>query len=236
MESKNLKKVSIFVDGPNYFKSAGRRFHVDFGRFKEYIEERYGKIVKFRWYDLEPEILPIDFDRTSYSKLERIINSSADEEVQLSKLRKDPKALLQLINSYKTMVRTKGMYEAKKSFLSYVRNIGEVILGKCSVYENREECPNCGIKFISTGKTEGGITDFNLGVDLIYYSARDISDIFVLVSGDSHFLRALRYVSEFGKKIVVFSFQDTTSFELKNNPIIEYHSFESIKKEVEKES
>jgi len=207
-------RVYVLVDGPNYSGGTANNFQVDLSKLKSKLESRYGHIEKFLWYDIEPEIENIDFERSSSRRLENIVNSESDKEKIIQLVQEDPEIAREAINFYISMRKTKDIHEGKLRFLNAISNIAELKLFRGKTYREIKEC-ECGREMIIVGKTEAGITDLHLAIDLIYYASQDFYDSAVLISGDGHYVQPISYVKDLGKKVYVVYFDININGELK---------------------
>lgn len=232
----------IFVDGPNLFESSKRNFRVDLGKLFSYLE-KYGKVERKFWYDVEPEISPIDFQRTPTPKLGpfslQMTDGRSSLETLLGNVREksgEQEAILKEAASfYSSIQRTKADYEGRVSFLRYVKNVADVVMEKGRVYEGETYCSECACPVSYALKTEAGKTDFNLATDVIYHAAMNSFETAVIISGDGHFSRPLQYVKDLKKKTIVSSFRDSLNPELKTiaNEVIE---LDSIRASIERQN
>jgi len=232
-DNQNSNKIYLFVDGPNCYKSSQdpSAFRIDIKKLVKVLEDKYGKIEKFFWYDVEPEISPIDLARVQTPTLKNILEALSKEKKAEKSLEsiiaehtnnipsdnKKDDLIKEAINLAYSIEKTKLDYQKKVSFLNMIeKNKAEVILEKGKSFKYDVECPNCGENFSFFEKTEGGTTDFNLAIDLISYGLRNLYDTAILVSGDGHFVRPVNYIREAGKKVIVASFDHSFNKELKN--------------------
>jgi len=235
-------RVYIFADGPNFSGGTAKNFQVDVSALRDYLET-YGDIRKFLWYDIEPEISDIDFERVSTTNLEKLLEKSGvsrlDDEAALNRvidnLKEDSEAIKNAIRYYLSTQRTRRLHEGKTKYLYAIGNIAELITERGKSYRTSKRCPGCGSEVIMVGKTEAGITDFNLGIDMVYYAANDSYDVTVLISGDGHFVRPVAAVKDLRKKVVVTSFDNTINPELRALAN-EFLSLDSIRTRIERES
>lgn len=217
MENKQ-DRVYIFADGPNVSCAGARKNNnrVEWRKFKEFIASTYGTVRKFLWYAVEPRIDSIDFERVNTRSLEKLLNGGSGIAKKIREV--DPESQQQLIcelaDFYESMKRTKEVYERSMGFLRYISNGTEVVSAVGATFRNTKRCDECGEDVTFVGKTEKGMTDFNLAVDLVYHAAQNDYDTAVVVSGDSHMLRPVFYAKNMGKKVVVSSYKDSISMEL----------------------
>ncbi|MEF8773094.1 MAG: NYN domain-containing protein [Halobacteriales archaeon] len=81
------------------------------------------------------------------------------------------------------------------------------------------------------GHVEKGV-DIQLATELIAQAYNGAYDVAILVSGDADYARAVRYVQDQGKRVVVASFEETTSSEMRKLAD-EYVELDSIASAIE---
>lgn len=74
--------------------------------------------------------------------------------------------------------------------------------------------------------------DIQLATELIAQAYNGAYDIAILISGDEDYARAVRYVQDRGKRVIIASFQGTTSSEMRKLAD-EYIELDSIASEIE---
>lgn len=230
----NTKKVYIFADGPNMLGG----FRIDVDKLKNHISTKEGYVEKFFWYEIEPSIEVIDFEMCQTHHLNSIEKELTQPGIDLiGKIKAcDDKtqkgAITELVYFYESMRKVKSRYESKCGFLRTIGNIVDVVTDTGKVFRHARGCHNCGAEVLFLGKTEAGITDFNLAIDMINFAGRNAYDTAVLVSGDRHYIRPVSYVKDMKKKVVVCSFEDSISRELKS-VADEFLSLDSIRTKIE---
>jgi len=217
-QGSNANRVYVFADGPNVSCAGARRngIKVDWRKFKSFISDKYGSVEKFLWYAVEPRIDPVDFERVNTRNLEKLLNGGVgiERKIKESDPENQQKIIAELARFYESMKRTKDVYERSVGFLRYIANGTEVVSAVGATFRNIKQCDECGEDVTFVGKTEKGMTDFNLAVDMIYHAAQNDYDTAIVVSGDGHMLRPAFYVKSMGKRVVVSAHLDSASREL----------------------
>jgi len=232
-------KIYMFADGPNYFKSAQPSFRVNFGKLRDYLEKNgVGEIKRFLWYDIDPQILGIDFERAPVPKLKGLEKKAEElgksttellEELCATNPESFKEITKELLGFRKAILLTQQNYEGREKFLGYIEHVAEVFLKEGRSFRYSRNCHNCGEEVLFVGKTEAGATDFNLATDLIYYGAKNAYDSAILISGDGGYTKPVKYIQDLGKSVMVIFFESSTNPELRTQSD-DFLSLESIKK------
>ena len=206
--------VCVYVDGPNFSAGAAQNFYADLGKLKDLLEERYGEVGRFLWYDFEEEA-------ASTPRLDTLSARAEEEGRELMEVIDDiddPEYRRRVMDELMILYGHKKWIEARRGFLRAAERFAgaEIVRVPREEYKYTGGCPYCyrGIEF--EGRVEGKAVDFRVAIDMIYGAGTGLFDTAVLISGDGHFVQPVIYVQEIGKRIVVASFEQSASRELQD--------------------